>query len=84
MQVTTQLEQHEFTCQGCNYVWQITYEVRDVGRPGSDARQYRYLTGFAASSPLSGRRCPNCWEPTYSSHQLGGSAPALQRSRNRL
>ena len=80
MRVETEIEQHEFTCDSCRYVWQVTYEVRDLGAQ-HDARQYRYLSNLPASSPLQGRRCPNCWEPTYSSHKIDGalSAPSHQR-----
>lgn len=87
MQVQTEIEQHEFTCESCHYVWQVTYEVRDLGVAQRDARNYRYLTGLPASSPLQGRRCPNCWEPTYSSHRVDGqpcAASELRRARASL
>lgn len=70
----TYREQHEFHCQPCNYVWQVTYEVRNL--EGHDSRQYFYLSGLPASSPAEGRLCPNCWEPTHASHRIDGQVPA--------
>lgn len=81
MRVETEIEQHEFTCESCIYVWQVTYEVRDPGSAKSDLRHYRYLTGLPASSPLQGRRCPNCWEPTFSSHRIDVQPSALSHHR---
>lgn len=78
MQVRTDIEQHEFTCGACNYVWQVTYEVLDPSAAQRDARHYRYLTGLPASAPQLGRRCPNCWEPTFSSHRIELQPTALR------
>jgi len=64
MSVEMHLEQYEFRCEPCSYVWQKTYEVRDADA-GEHAAQYFYLSGLPASCATSGRRCPNCWEPTY-------------------
>lgn len=80
MSVETEIEQYEFACKSCRYIWQVTYEVRDRGGQ-PDVRQYRYLSNLPASSPLQGRRCPNCWEPTFSSHKIDG--PLFESSHQR-
>jgi hypothetical protein len=65
-------EQYQFNCDTCHYVWQMTYDVRDLEDPEDDSKLYFYLTGIPASSPLDGRRCPNCWEATYTSQLVEG------------
>jgi hypothetical protein len=71
-------EQYEFHCRPCNYVWQKTYEVR-----GADTapHHYFYVSGLPASPPLAGRRCPNCWEPTYAAGRVE-APPALADRRH--
>jgi hypothetical protein len=72
------IERYEFHCELCRYEWQMSYEVREPGASHPESRQYAYLTGLPASPPSAGRRCPNCWEPTYSSQLL--DEPILARS----
>jgi hypothetical protein len=78
MRVESNIERYEFRCERCTYEWQMSYEVRDPGASHPDSRQYAYLTGLPASPPSAGRRCPNCWEPTYSCQLI--DAALLARS----
>ncbi len=80
MGVQTYREQHEFHCQPCNYVWQMTYEVRDLGDAGLESRQYFYVSGLPASAPADGRLCPNCWEPTHASRLVDGPLASARHS----
>ncbi|HEY5265836.1 MAG TPA: hypothetical protein VIJ40_03395 [Acidimicrobiales bacterium] len=60
MIVDRYLEQHEFTCHRCNYVWRETYEVREVEDAQGGAWHYFYLGGSPAASPMAMVVCPNC------------------------
>jgi hypothetical protein len=72
----THIERYEFHCSSCDYTWQITYEVRDLGEV-DHTHQYLYVTGVPATPPDAGRLCPNCWLPAYSPHMV--DSPVLAR-----
>jgi hypothetical protein len=79
MRVTSHIEQYEFDCRPCNYVWQMTYEVRSAESPQSAVPAFFYLNGIPATPPDAGRLCPNCWTPSYSGRKLDD--PALVPDR---
>jgi hypothetical protein len=60
MVVDSYLEQHEFSCNRCNYVWRETYEVREIEDAQGGSWHYFYLAGSPAASPMAGILCPSC------------------------
>ncbi len=54
------LEQYEFSCDHCTYVWSETFEVREIEDLHGGSWHYFYLAGLPAASPSSRDVCPHC------------------------
>lgn len=62
------LEQYEFSCNHCDYIWRETFEVREIEDSEGGSWHYFYLAGMPAASPTIRNICPSC-QQTNVQHQ---------------
>lgn len=64
------LEQYEFDCSQCSYVWRETFEVREVEDLQGGTWHYFYLAGSPAVSPSIRNVCPRCRQSNVKNRQI--------------
>ncbi|MGC2484720.1 MAG: hypothetical protein WA359_00545 [Acidimicrobiales bacterium] len=64
------LEQHEFSCGFCSYVWRETFEVREIEDSQGGSWHYFYLAGSPVASPSIRNVCPSCNQTNAQHRQI--------------
>ena len=64
------LEQYEFSCNHCSYMWHETFEVREIEDSDGGSWHYFYLAGSPATSPSMRDVCPSCKQTNAQHRQI--------------
>lgn len=64
------LEQYEFSCNRCSYIWRETFEVREIEDSQGGSWHYFYLAGSPAASPSIRNVCPSCKQTNTKYRQI--------------
>jgi hypothetical protein len=64
------LEQYEFSCGHCSYIWRETFEVREIEDSQGGSWHYFYLAGSPAASPSMRNVCPSCKRTSAQHRQI--------------
>ena len=58
------LDQYEFTCDRCGYVWRETYDVRHLEDEQGGTWDHYSVAGVPTASPKARAVCRSCGQPT--------------------